>query len=82
MCGNTALFAELTSLSEGVHQTNMIFELFLACKYIWFEIGIRRSAASLLQSCESLWMDVGTVDIGGTPLKPVPDVVRYLGLFR
>ena len=33
---------------------------------------------SLLRSCESQWTVVETVDIGGTPLKPVPDVVRYL----
>ena len=31
----------------------------------------------LLRSCESLWMVVETVDIGETPLKPAPDVVRY-----
>jgi len=56
MCGNTALFAELISLSEG----------------------IRRNAVRLLRSCESLWMVVETVDIGETPLKPAPDVVRCL----
>ena len=76
MCGNTAQFAELISPSEGIRQTTTFSDLGIII-YIALQTGIPRNAVSLLRSCESLWTGVETVAFGETPLRPVPDVVRY-----